>query len=104
MVTGGSKDIGYAVARESPSQRTYSPSPLPRRGTSAVRWPVVSILRAGWAVATYYGGDVDFDDASVRHAGVRPYVDALPAQGSNPGGSTTPRQSDACSTCSPPKG
>jgi hypothetical protein len=75
-----------------PDERISIPTDLvattsPERNTQPQKWPLRQIVQAGWAVATVYGGDLDLDDASVRDAGIRPYVDTLPAQGPNPPGS-----------------
>jgi len=59
----------------------------PERDTQPQKWPLARITAAGWAVATCYGGDIDLDDAAVRDAGIRPYIDSLPATGPNPPGS-----------------
>lgn len=75
-----------------PDERIAIPTDLvastsPERGTQPQKWPLPQIIAAGWAVATYYGGDVDLDDANVRDAGIRPFVDTLDATGPNPPGS-----------------
>lgn len=57
------------------------------RGEFAGKWPLAQIVAAGYAVATFYGGDLDLDDPDVRDAGIRPYVDTLPAEGDVPPGS-----------------
>jgi hypothetical protein len=57
------------------------------RGEFAGKWPLAQIVAAGYAVATFYGGDLDLDDKDMRDAGIRPYVDSLPAEGDAPPGS-----------------
>ena len=57
------------------------------RGEFAGKWPFAQIVQAGYAVATFYGGDLDLDDKDIRDAGIRPYVDTLPAEGDVPPGS-----------------
>ncbi len=57
------------------------------RGEFASKWPLAQIVGAGYAVATFYGGDLDLDDPDIRDAGIRPYVDTLPAEGDVPPGS-----------------
>lgn len=57
------------------------------RGEFAGKWPLAQIVDAGYAVAAFYTGDVDLDDPDIRDAGIRPYIDTLPAAGDVPPGS-----------------
>jgi hypothetical protein len=57
------------------------------RGEFAGKWPLTQIVRGGYAVATFYNGDLDLDDKDIRDAGIRPYLDTLPSEGDVPPGS-----------------
>ena len=73
-------------------ERIAVPAELPAyshgaRGEFAGKWPLDQIVAAGYAVATFYAGDVDVDDPANRTGGIRPYVDTLAAEGDTPPGS-----------------
>jgi hypothetical protein len=47
------------------------------RGKHAEKWPLEQIVKAGYAVATFYTGDIDPDNKDKRE-GMRPYITPLP--------------------------
>lgn len=73
-----------------PDQFASRVDDVPARGSAARAWPLRTILDAGFAVATFYAGDVDVDDRSIRAGGIRPFFDTLPgADPAAPPGSLT---------------
>jgi hypothetical protein len=50
------------------------PATKDSRGTSASEWPIAMILKAGYGLATIYGGDIEPDFAAGIGYGVRPLL------------------------------